>query len=101
MRRIVIAETARRAGVSLSVLRKHIYGQQLSPLLVDFPQPCARGRKLLWLDVDIDRWLEAQSTYPRSTSPAEAARSAAETVVQVTNRPGRPRKSAPIAPGGL
>jgi len=91
MRRVSILEAARRAGVSYSTFRKHIYGQKISALLIDFPLPCARGRKLLWLDTDIDRWLEAQSTYPRIL--LAAAGPDAQLSPCATKRAGRPRKN--------
>lgn len=100
MERISIFDAARRAGVSYSTFRKHIYGQQISALLIDFPAPCARGRKLLWLDTDIDRWLAAQSTYPGVPSVG-AAEAAVPLPVPQAKRSGRPRKSASTHPGGL
>lgn len=91
MRRITIEEAARRASVSVSTLRKHVYGQRPSPLLIGFPQPCARGRRLLWLDTDIDAWLASQSTFVpvAGVRPADARRDDPP----LGRSPGRPRKS--------
>jgi predicted DNA-binding transcriptional regulator AlpA len=91
MRRITIDEAARRASVSLSTLRKHVYGQRLSPLLLGFPEPCARGRRLLWLDVDIDAWLAAQSTFVSDEVVPPVLHSFV--VAKPKAGPGRPRKA--------
>jgi hypothetical protein len=94
MKRVPISEAAALASVSLSVFRKHFYGQRLTPLLADFPAPCARGRKLLWLDADIERWLAAQSTFPaKSTRVAGELISCQSAALLPSRAPGRPRKS--------
>lgn len=46
LQRIGKSEAARLVGVAISTLRKHIYGQQCSSLLRDFPEPCHRGQRV-------------------------------------------------------
>lgn len=92
VQRIDMHAAAARAGVSYSTLRQHHYKQQISGLLTDFPAPCARGQKLLWLDTDIDAWMAAQSTYP--------APSASAPPVLASKTRGRPRKIAVGGEGG-
>lgn len=98
MQRVPILEAARRAGVSFSTFRKHIYGQRPSALLIGFPAPCARGRRLLWLDVDIDRWLAAQSTFLQDADIPSGQQTQdvavhTKAVVCASKKPGRPRKA--------
>lgn len=102
MRRINLKQVADKVCVSVALFRRHHYGQEKSPLLAGFPPPCARGRRLLWLDADIDAWLAAQSTYKPSAAPIPAP---APAPVSAPKRPrGRPRKLAaaptPTAAGG-
>jgi len=92
MRRLNLKQVADKACVSVPLFRRHLYGYEKSPLLADFPAPCARGRRLLWLDADVDAWLAAQSTY-------KPAAQAAQPAPAEPRRPGRPRKIAAAAGG--
>lgn len=59
------------SGVSYSILRRHVYRQTLSPLLKGFPEPAARGRRVLWVLADLLDWLNDQRTYrKKETLPA-------------------------------
>ena len=99
MKRINLKDAASLAGVSFSTFRKHIYEQKVSPLLVGFPTPCARGRRLLWLDEDIYRWLASQSTFPSECSkPLKLAEgdphAEAEQPERLRRKAGRPTKAS-------
>jgi predicted DNA-binding transcriptional regulator AlpA len=93
MRRLKMREVAEMVGVSLSLFRRHLYGYEKSRLLVNFPEPCARGRRVLWLDIDIEKWLAAQSTYkPAETPVADPVLAPPLVQVKLSRPRGRPRK---------
>ena len=92
MQRINIKQLAQKSCASVSSIRKHVAGIRPSPMLEGLPAPVCRGRKLLWLECDVDAWLAAQSSAPTPTpapAPAEPKR-----------RRGRPRKITTAAAGG-
>ena len=93
LQRIDKSEAAALTGVALATLRKHIYGQQCSSLLKDFPEPCHRGRRLLWVKQDILDWLASQRTFVRPLPQAIEI-----PIEPLVKRPrGRPSKAALLA----
>lgn len=61
--RIDMRSVADLIGVSYAVVRKHVFNQSHSNLLLGLPPPAARGRKLLWVTQDIADWINSQRTF--------------------------------------
>lgn len=86
--RIRLPAVAALAGVSETVLKKHIYSRR-SPCLSGLPEPVASsrggGNRLVWIKQDIIDWLMSQRTYQPALAPFASDPATAR-------RAGRPRK---------
>lgn len=101
---IRLPEVAALAGVSLRVLRKHIYAESISPSLDGMPEPvaCSRGRggRLLWVRQDLFDWLKSQRTLVAAATPIPAPPTPAPAPIGAKRGRGRPRKIALAAQAG-
>ena len=102
MRRIGMEEVAEMIGTSVSTLRKHVYGYRTSTMFEGLPDPCVKERrpkrgKVMWIDADIQAWLESQRTFKPKAEQAEQIAMAAVTTPP-RRKAGRPRKMAAAIP---
>jgi predicted DNA-binding transcriptional regulator AlpA len=91
---ITVRQLAQLLKISTSALYKHAIGIKHCDLLYDLPQPALRGRRTLWVEADIQDWLESRRTF----KPAQTA--AQPEPAEPPRRPrSRPRKYSAAAGG--
>lgn len=93
MQLIDLTRVAELLQVERLTVYRHAAGIRECKMLEGFPRPAisGRGKKMLWVDADVQDWISSLRTF-RSTEPTPAP--APEQVDPPRRGPGRPRKAA-------